>query len=236
MGALWNASSVSDLSYAGIDTVVPMAVETSTKLFPNTLKYKIQWLWYDDDEYVLPDLCSIMDWLFSPKEQESRNVLIHCFQGRSRSATVVLAAMIYQRYVDMSKAKSGTTKTEANETAREARDATEAKAAMTNSSPSTAAAAAAATAATAATAVTAATAATGNRIYESAYNELQAVRTCIRPNISYHHQLVLWDNVLSSVGIWPMTVLTTMYDYLGKRRDRFLAEYDVDQTAASSRM
>lgn len=166
-----------------------------------------------------------MDWLFCfPNNEVGRNVLIHCYQGRSRSVTLVLAAMIYDRHrtqpnlsvllppvicnecgdPDCSKSNDSTALCD-NAPGFEPLNHTEILALLDREDESS-------------------HKKMTTTHFKMAFADLRSIRLSVKPNSSYHSQLQLWDHVFSSLGIWPMSVLGIMYGFLANPRDRFLYE------------
>ena len=104
VGGAWNACNARELRGGQIAVVVSMAAELPNKLFPNTIEYRHYPLEDDPREFIIPTLVHVSDFLSNKLEQpmalgngnEANNTLVHCFQGRSRSVSAVMAYLIRQ--------------------------------------------------------------------------------------------------------------------------------------------
>lgn len=97
LGGCWNAANAFELRTHNIATIVNMASELAGRqLFVNTIRYKNYLLEDDEYEFILPTLVDAME--FIHKERKT-NLLVHCQMGRSRSASAIIAYIMWQRRI-----------------------------------------------------------------------------------------------------------------------------------------
>jgi predicted protein tyrosine phosphatase len=97
LGAAWNSSNFSELSMAGVTTVISMAAELGRKLFPNELRYKHIALEDDEREFILPMLVDVVEFMVNTltTSPSKECILVHCLMGKSRSVAAIAAWLMY---------------------------------------------------------------------------------------------------------------------------------------------
>ncbi|AYV78176.1 MAG: protein phosphatase Slingshot [Edafosvirus sp.] len=92
IGGVWNAHNMDELINNEIDTIINVAYEVENK-FIDSFKYK-KYFWDDrEDQQISHLLVEIVDAIHN-LIKEGKNVLVHCYMGRSRSGSVIIAYLM----------------------------------------------------------------------------------------------------------------------------------------------
>ncbi|KAI5383875.1 Very-long-chain (3R)-3-hydroxyacyl-CoA dehydratase [Lathyrus oleraceus] len=106
IGGALAARSVYTLQYLGITHILCLCtneIGQSETQFPNIFEYK-NFSVYDSEDFnittVFDEACDFIDCV----EQKGQKILVHCFEGKSRSVTLVLAYLMLRKKYTLSKA------------------------------------------------------------------------------------------------------------------------------------
>jgi predicted protein tyrosine phosphatase len=102
LGGIWNAHNSDELVHFKIGFIINAAYEVQNK-FTITITYKkLQW---DDtcDQNILDELDGLAD-LIDQTIKSDTCVLVHCYMGRSRSVSVIIAYLIKYHHMNYEEA------------------------------------------------------------------------------------------------------------------------------------
>lgn len=92
LGSKGNAYNSSEIQYFKINNIVNAAYEIQNK-FINTIEYK-NFQWNDVEDFnILQDLDIVTEYIHKLLTCK-KNVFVHCYAGRSRSASIIIAYLI----------------------------------------------------------------------------------------------------------------------------------------------
>jgi protein-tyrosine phosphatase len=92
IGAIYNAHNIDELSHFNIKIIINAAYEVINK-FHDAFEYK-KYMWDDSyDQKIYDDLDSAVD-LIHQNITQKKNVLVHCYAGKSRSGSIIVAYLI----------------------------------------------------------------------------------------------------------------------------------------------
>ncbi|KAJ3437790.1 dual specificity protein phosphatase [Anaeramoeba flamelloides] len=72
--------------------------------FPNDFKYFQQKLYDTKDEFILPEFPKLISFIERALKKKGNNVFVHCEKGVSRSATIVIAYIMYKHQINSDQA------------------------------------------------------------------------------------------------------------------------------------
>ncbi|AYV82778.1 MAG: hypothetical protein Hyperionvirus2_146 [Hyperionvirus sp.] len=92
LGAIWNAHNMNELTYFNINKIINVGYEIYNK-FHDAFQYK-KFFWDDIEEFDISiDLDSVAQ-IIHEAVNSKKNVLVHCYMGRSRSPSAIIAYLI----------------------------------------------------------------------------------------------------------------------------------------------
>lgn len=92
LGAEWNAYCMEELMYFKINSIYNVAYEVVNK-FHDAFQYK-KLMWNDEADFdILTDMVKTVD-LIHEDIIHVKNVLVHCYLGRSRSVALTMAYLV----------------------------------------------------------------------------------------------------------------------------------------------